>query len=91
MATGATSVANNTTYMTPVFRVDKRTTPTVTCYSYAGTSGVASKVSDGLDLSANTATAKNIGFTGFWVYNNNASTFTTTQGAMFQWTASAEL
>jgi len=91
MATGATSVANNTTYMTPVFRVDKRTTPTVTCYSYAGTSGVASKVSDGLDLSANTATAKNIGFTGFWVYNLNASTFTTTQGAMFQWTASAEL
>jgi hypothetical protein len=91
MAISATSVANNTTYMTPVFRVDKRTTPTVTCYSYAGTAGAASKVSDGLDLSANTATAKNIGMTGFWVYNLNASTFTTTQGAMFQWTASAEL
>ena len=87
----ATSVANNSPYASTTLRTTMRATPTITCYSQNGTAAVASKVSDGLDLASNTAVASQIGANAFLVRNQNASTFTTTQGATFQWIAEAEL
>ncbi len=87
----ATSVANNSVYASVPLRTTMRSTPTITCYSQNGTAAVASKVSDGLDLASNTAVASQIGANNFLVRNQNASTFTTTQGATFQWVAEAEL
>jgi hypothetical protein len=86
----ATSVANNTPYGFLQFPMTMRTAPTITCYSYNGTVTVASRVNDGVDLSANTAAATTTNQFGSWVRNLNASTFTSSQGAMFHYTASAE-
>jgi hypothetical protein len=87
----ATSVANNTPYGILQFPVTMRAAPTITCYSYNGTVTVASRVNDGVDLSANTAAATTTNQFGSWVRNLNASTFTSSQGAMFHYIASAEL
>jgi hypothetical protein len=87
----ATSVANNTPYGFLQFPMTMRAAPTITCYSYNGTVTVASRVSDGVDLSANTAAATTTNQFGSWIRNLNASTFTSSQGAMFHYTASSEL
>jgi hypothetical protein len=87
----ALSAANNTPYGFIQFPVTMRTAPTITCYSTNGTSATASTISSGADLSSNSAVASNISATGAWVRNQNASAFTTTQGAMFHYLATAEL
>jgi hypothetical protein len=75
------------------FKVTKRTTPTITTYSYANsTVSVASNAWSGADLAANTATLSSPDNNGFNIYNNSGSSQTVNSYAvMVHYTASAEL
>ena len=84
------SVANNSPYLSNPIK-SMRTAPTVTVYGYSGTAGTVSEASTGVDKAANTGQASAIGTEGFIVRNGNATTQTFTQGAIYQYTASAEL
>jgi hypothetical protein len=84
------SVANNSPYLSNPIK-SMRTAPTVTVYGYSGTAGTVSEAATGTDKAANTGQASAIATEGFIVRNGNASTQTFTQGAIYQYTASAEL
>jgi hypothetical protein len=82
------SSASYFTY-TPVFKVTKRSTPTITIYDFAGNSGKVSKVS-AVDLSFTnneTGTVDRIGQSEFRIY----SLLSTAAGFYGQFVASAEL
>ena len=84
------SVANNSPYLSNPIK-SMRVAPTVTIYGYSGTAGTVSEASTGVDKAANTGQASAIGTEGFVVRNGNATTQTFSQGAIYQYTASAEL
>ena len=84
------SVANNSPYLSNPIK-SMRVAPTVTIYGYSGTAGTVSEASNGVDKAANTGQAGAIGTEGFVVKNGNATTQTFSQGAIYQYTASAEL
>ena len=84
------SVANNSPYLSNPIK-SMRVAPTVTIYGYNGTAGTVSEASTGVDKAANTGQASAIGTEGFVVRNGNATTQTFSQGAIYQYTASAEL
>lgn len=84
------SVANNSPYLSNPIK-SMRVAPTVTVYGYSGTAGTVSEASTGVDKAANTGQASAIGTEGFIVRNGNATTQTFSQGAIYQYTASAEL
>jgi hypothetical protein len=84
------SVPNNSIYSGHLIE-GMRTAPTVTIYGYNGTAGVVSEASTGADKAANTGIATDITTEGFLIRNGNASTQTFSQGAIYQFTANAEL
>ena len=71
------------------FLTVKRTAPTVTLFSRSGTSGAISSTASGADLT--TATASNIGTSGFWAVNITSSQSTYSYAAEVAYAASSEL
>ena len=91
---GATqsNIPHQNYFMTNALKVEMRTAPTVTVYSY--TSSTAGVVSDcnGVDKAANSGTAAHIGTRSFNVYNNSGGTIATANGGFVgHYVASAEL
>ena len=86
------SIANNETWQLVRFSVTKRTSPTVTTYSYAGTSGRAANDS-GTDYGADSANVWRNGDSYAVIKNNSGSSMTVTSVRWIycNWTASAEL
>jgi hypothetical protein len=84
------SVPNNSAYLSSPIK-SMRTAPTVTIYGYNGTAGTVSEITTGVDKAANTGIATTITTEGFIVRNGNATTQTFSQGAIYQYAASAEL
>jgi hypothetical protein len=86
------NVPNQQYFISNVFKVEMRTAPTVTIYSY--TSSTAGVVSDanGVDKAANSGIASHIGTRSFNVYNNSGGTIATANGGFVgHYVASAEL
>ena len=93
MANSTTSLANNGTNAV-VFKVYKRTTPTITTYDSVGNSGKLSYAPAGIARQDNiTAVAHRQAEGGFGVYTTSASSLTAGQAVeqFHQWTANAEL
>ena len=86
------TIANGETYQNPRFAVTKRTAPTVTTYSYNGTSSRAANDS-GTDYGADSANVWRANETGFVIKNNSGSSLTVTSVRWIycNWAASAEL
>lgn len=85
-----TSVIWNTNYAAGFkFINTKRAAPTVTLYSRSGTSGAVSSTASGADLT--TATASNIGISGFWAVNITTGQSTYSYAAEVAYAANAEL
>lgn len=80
------------TWQTPRFAVTKRTSPTVTTYSYNGTTSRASD-NNGTDYVADSANVWRASETGFDIKNNGASNMTVAavRWVYCNWAASAEL
>jgi len=89
--TGIATMASGDKFSSVSFRVQKRTTPTVTTYSYTGTTNKASNLA-GTDVAAGSCTP-NVAYTsGFFSYNASGGTITPANGGFaYNWTASAEL
>jgi hypothetical protein len=85
-----TSVANNSIYNGYLIE-GMRTAPTIVVYGYNGTAGTVSEASNGVDKAANSGIATDITSEAFLIRNGNASTQTFTQGAIYHFTANAEL
>ena len=84
-------IAVNASFTTGIqFRTQMRVSPTVTVFSRNNTSGVVSRVSDGVDV-LGTTTANNINATKIWGLSNNNNNFSSGVGYEASWTASAEL
>jgi hypothetical protein len=93
MANTTTSLANNGTNAV-VFKVYKRTTPTITTYDSVGNSGKLSYAPAGIGRQDNiTSVVHRQAEGGFGVYTTSASSLTTGQAVeqFHQWTADAEL
>ena len=93
MANTTTSLANNGTNAV-VFKVYKRTTPTITTYDSVGNSGKLSYAPAGMGRQDNiTSVVHRQAEGGFGVYTTSASSLTTGQAVeqFHQWTADAEL
>jgi hypothetical protein len=71
------------------YLVVKRASPTVIMYSRSGTAGALSSTASGADIT--TATASNIGISGFWAVNFTNAQTTYSYGAETAWASSAEL
>jgi hypothetical protein len=86
------TIANNETWQSPRFAVTKRVAPSVTTYSYNGTSSRAANDS-GTDYGADSANVWRANETGFVIKNNSGSSMTVTSGRWVycNWAASAEL
>ena len=91
ITTGA-SILTQQVYGTPVFAVPMRVDPSVTVYSFAGTTGVVSN-SAATDLAALSGSTTSVGQRSFSCFNGTgSSTMTTTAGnILFHFAASAEL
>jgi hypothetical protein len=85
-----TSVANNSIYNGYLIE-GMRTAPTIVVYGYNGTAGTVSEASNGVDKAANSGIATDITSEAFLIRNGNASIQTFTQGAIYHFTANAEL
>ena len=93
MANSTTSLANNGTNAV-VFKVYKRTTPTITTYDSVGNSGKLSYAPAGIGRQDNiTSGVHRQAEGGFGVYTTSASSLTAGQAVeqFHQWTADAEL
>lgn len=86
------TIANGETWQLVRFAVTKRTSPTVTTYSYNGTSGRAANDS-GTDYGADSANVWRNGDAYAVIKNNSGSSMTVTsvRWVYCNWTASAEL
>ena len=86
------TIANNETWQSPRFAVTKRSSPSVTTYSYNGTSSRAANDS-GTDYGADSANVWRANETGFVIKNNSGSSMTVTsvRWVYCNWAASAEL
>jgi hypothetical protein len=89
-----TSVLNGVVYATVYYRVTKRATPTVSLWSYTGTSGVWSG-GDGSDAAANTTSpswVNGLSESSFGIQNTSGGVFSPAYTSMFgAWASSAEL
>ena len=85
------SVANGDSYQNVQFKVAKRNAPSVTVYSYNGTSGRSAN-SSGTDYGADSANVWRTRETDFIIKNNSGSSMTiTNQWIYANWAASSEL
>jgi len=86
------TIVNNETWQSPRFAVTKRVAPSVTTYSYNGTSGRAANDS-ATDYGADSANVWRANETGFVIKNNSGSSMTVTsvRWVYCNWAASAEL
>jgi hypothetical protein len=86
------TIANNETWQAPRFAVTKRSSPSVTTYSYNGTSSRAANDS-GTDYGADSANVWRANESGFVIKNNSGSSMTVTsvRWVYCNWVASAEL
>jgi hypothetical protein len=76
-----------------VYKIQKRSTPTVTVYPFATPTNTGRvSTNQGVDLGANSGAVLYSGQTGFTVYNASGGSLTTADSAViFHWTADAEL
>lgn len=92
--TGTNSLPQSFGFGQIFFKVTKRASaPTCAVYSYtSATVGVLSNGSNGVDLTAGSATLNAVNDIGFNIYNNSGGTLTTASySVIYMWTADAEL
>ncbi len=88
----STSVGISHTYANVPFKVEMRTAPTVTTYSYTSSQTSRASNGDGTDLAASSCIAAGAGTRSFYVYNNSGGSITPASGGfLFHYAASAEL
>jgi len=86
------AVANATQYAFIPFKVTKRTTPTITTYSYTSSTTSAVSGLGGSDLAASSGVSAGANASHFWLVNNSGASITpSTGGFSIHYAATSEL